>query len=76
VGCFRRAGILEIFEVECHVTGVVVDLFEIALDDGVFIGIDGRAKSGEGSGQSEIGTKKMLRIDRIIQVDCFAEIVL
>jgi hypothetical protein len=50
-------------------------LFEIALDDGVFIGIDGRAKSGEGSGQSEIGTKKMLRIDRIIQVDCFAEIV-
>jgi hypothetical protein len=50
-------------------------LFEIALDDGVFISIDGRAKSGEGSGQSEIETNKMLRIDWVIQVDCFAEIV-
>jgi hypothetical protein len=50
-------------------------LFEIALDDGVFVGIDGCAESGEGSGQSEIGKKKMIRIDRVIQVDCFAEIV-
>jgi hypothetical protein len=57
-GCFGRAGILEIFEVECHVTGVVVDLFEIALDDGVFIGINGCAESGEGSGSQKLGRRR------------------
>ena len=67
---------MEVFKVEGHVSGVVVYLFEISLDDGVFIGVGSGSESGEGSRTLEIGRRGDVRIDRVIQVDCFTEIVL
>lgn len=46
-GLFGRTDVLETFEVELHVCGVVVDLFEVAFDDCVFTCVCSGAERGK-----------------------------